>query len=201
MYSHLTENIEIDRRQHKVRKDGQEVHLTHLEYGLLDYLAAHANRVCPRQAVLDHVWGTVGQYDSGKLDVHLNALRRKLAWNSKHPIETIRSVGFILRIEQRPTRYTLDLESLMTQWLASRQMDIRSAGLVAQLQLTPFVNGITIDPEALRRMLDSALTALLSNARAGILRLSTRLTADHFILSLDVGGTVCELRTPLYKET
>ena len=53
-----------------MRKDGQEIHLTGLEYGLLDYLSAHANRICPRWEILDHVWGTRFQYDTGTIDVN-----------------------------------------------------------------------------------------------------------------------------------
>ena len=44
MYTAITNHIELDREQRSVRKDGQAVHLTGLEYALLDYLSAHANR-------------------------------------------------------------------------------------------------------------------------------------------------------------
>ena len=36
MYITITNNIEIDREQRNVRKDGQAIHLTGLEYGLLE---------------------------------------------------------------------------------------------------------------------------------------------------------------------
>ena len=45
MYITIIDTIEIDREQRTVRKEGQEIHLTALEYGLLDYLSAHANRI------------------------------------------------------------------------------------------------------------------------------------------------------------
>ena len=41
MYTTITNHIELDREQRHVRKDGQEIHLTGLEYGLLDYLSTH----------------------------------------------------------------------------------------------------------------------------------------------------------------
>ena len=109
MYTTITNYIEIDREQRSVRKDGQAVHLTGLEYGLLAYLSAHPNRICTRQMLLDHVWGDRFQYDTGTIDVHLNALRRKLGWTNKEPIETIRGIGFIFHIEQKVTHYTIDL--------------------------------------------------------------------------------------------
>lgn len=197
MYTTITNHIELDRDQRSVRKDGQTVHLTGLEYGLLEFLSAHPNRICSRQELLDHIWGDRFQYDTGTIDVHLNALRRKLGWTKKEPIETIRGAGFVFRIEQQVTHYTIDLQVFLTDWLRSRETDILAKGLAAQIHLTPFVNEITIEPKALRQMLDSILTALLPSAQPGVLRLSSKLTMQHFILSLDLNGTTNELTVPL----
>lgn len=197
MYINIANHIELDREQRSLRKDGQAVHLTGLEYGLLDFLSAHPNRICTRQMVLDHVWGDRFQYDTGTIDVHLNALRRKLGWTKKEPIETIRGIGFIFHIEQKVTHYTIDLQAFLMEWLRSRETEINAKGLVAQIQLTPFVNEITIEPKALRQMLDSVLTALLPSAQPGVLRLSSKLTMQHFILSLDLNGTINELIVPI----
>lgn len=200
MYTTITNHIEIDREQRSVRKNGQAVHLTGLEYGLLEYLSAHPNRICTRQMLLDHVWGDRFQYDTGTIDVHLNALRRKLGWTKKEPIEAIRGIGFIFHIEQKVTHYTIDLQAFLTGWLRSHETEISAKGLVAQIHLTPFVNEITIEPKALQEMLDSVLTALLPSAQPGVLRLSSKLTMQHFILSLDLNGTINELRIPIYGE-
>ena len=200
MYTTITNHIELDREQRSVRKDGQEIHLTGYEYGLLEYLSARPNRICTRQMILDHVWGDRFQYDTGTIDVHLNALRRKLGWGNKEPIETIRGIGFIFHVEQKVTHYTIDLQTFLTDWLRSRETEISAKGLVAQLRLTPFVNEITIEPKALRQMLDSILTALLPSAQPGILQLSSKLTMQHFILSLDLNGTINELRIPIYSD-
>jgi len=200
MYSAITEHIELDREQRSVRKDGKAVHLTGLEYGLLEFLSANPNRICTRQALLDHVWGNRFQYDTGTIDVHLNALRRKLGWTNKEPIETIRGIGLVFHIEQQVTHYTIDLLAFLTEWLRSREAEITAKGLVAQIHLTPFVNEITIEPQALRKMLDSILTALLPSAQPGVIRLSSKLTIQHFILSLDINGTINELRIPIYGD-
>ena len=200
MYTTITNHIELDREQRSVRKDGKAVHLTGLEFGLLEYLSAHPNRICTRQMLLDHVWGDRFQYDTGTIDVHLNALRRKLGWTKKEPIETIRGIGFVFHVEQKITHYTIDLQVFLTEWLRSRETEISAKGLVAQIHLTPFVNEITIEPNALRQMLDSVLTALLPSAQPGVLRLSSQLTMQHFILSLDLNGTINELRIPIYSD-
>ena len=200
MYITITNHIELDREQRSVRKDGQAVHLTGLEYGLLDFLSAHPNRICTRQMLLDHVWGDRFQYDTGTIDVHLNALRRKLGWTKKEPIEAIRGVGFVFHVEQKVPHYTIDLQTFLTEWLRSRETEISAKGLVAQLHLTPFVNEITIEPKALQQLLDSVLTALLPSAQPGVLRLTSQLTMKNFILCLDVNGTVNELRIPIYSD-
>ena len=200
MYTTITNHLELDRDQRSVRKDGQEIHLTGLEYGLLEYLSAHPNRICTRQMVLDHVWGDRFQYDTGTIDVHLNALRRKLGWTKKEPIEAIRGVGFVFHVEQKVPHYTIDLQTFLTEWLRSRETEMNAKGLVAQIQLTPFVNEITIEPKALQQLLDSVLTALLPSAQPGVLRLTSQLTMHHFILSLDVNGTINELRIPIYSD-
>lgn len=200
MYTTITNHIELDRDQRSVRKDGQTVHLTGLEYGLLEFLSAHPNRICSRQELLDHIWGDRFQYDTGTIDVHLNALRRKLGWTKKEPIETIRGAGFVFRIEQQVTHYTIDLQVFLTDWLRSCETDILAKGLAAQIHLTPFVNEITIEPKSLRQMLDSVLTALLPSAQPGVIRLSSQLTMQYFILSLDLNGTINELRIPIYGD-
>lgn len=200
MYTTITDHIKLDREQRSVRKDGQAVHLTGLEYGLLDYLSARPNMICTRQMLLDHVWGDRFQYDTGTIDVHLNALRRKLGWTNKEPIETIRGIGFIFHIEQKATHYTIDLQAFLMEWLRSRETEINAKGLVAQIHLTPFVNEITIEPNALRQMLDSILIAFLPSTQPGVLRLTSQLTMKNFILCLDVNGTVNELRIPIYSD-
>ena len=200
MYTAITNHIELDREQRSVRKDGQAVHLTGLEFDLLAFLCAHPNRICTRQMVLDHVWGDRFQYDTGTIDVHLNALRRKLGWTKKEPIEAIRGIGLVFRIEQKVAHYTIDLQAFLTEWLRSRETEISAKGLVAQMHLTPFVNEITLEPKALQQMLDSVLTALLPSAQPGALQLCSKLTMQHFILSLDLNGTINELRIPIYGD-
>ena len=197
MYLNITNQIEIDREQRSVRKDGEEIHLTGYEYGLLDYLSARPNMICTRQMLLDHVWGDRFQYDTGTIDVHLNALRRKLGWTNKEPIETIRGIGFIFHIEQKATHYTIDLQAFLVEWLRSHETEISAHGLVPNLHLTPFVNELTIQPEVLQKMLDANLAALLSTARPGILRIHSKLTITHFLFSLDINGTISELRIPV----
>ena len=200
MYLTIIDHIEIDRDRKSVRNNGQEIHLTGLEYGLLDYLSAHANRICPRGEILDHVWGTRFQYDTGTIDVHLNALRRKLGWSSKQPIEAVRGIGLILHTE-RSSEDLSPLSILAYDWLRAHENELKAHGLTVQLQLTPWVNTLTIHPDSLRNWLDASLETLLPSAQTGSLCLSSRLTMHHFSLSLDINGTITELRIPILRNS
>ena len=200
MYLTIIDHIEIDRKQRSVHKDGQTVHLTGLEYGLLDYLSNHANRICSRGEILDHVWGTRFQYDTGTIDVHLNALRRKLGWSAKQPIESIRGIGLILHTT-RPQEEVSPLMILADEWLRAHDNELRAHGLTVQLHLTPWVNTLTIHPDSLHKWLDASLETLLPTAQTGFLCLSSRLTMHHFSLSLDINGTTTELRIPILRNS
>lgn len=200
MYITIIDHIEIDREIRSVRNNGQEIHLTGLEYGLLDYLSAHANRICPRWEILDHVWGTRFQYDTGTIDVHLNALRRKLGWSAKQPIEAVRGIGFILHTE-RVQNDVSPLSILLYDWLQAHESELQAHGLAVQMQLTPWVNTLTIHPDSLIKWLDASLEALLPTAQTGTLCLSSRLTVHHFSLTLDINGTLTELRIPILRNS
>ncbi len=200
MYISITNHIELDREQRSVLKDGHEIHLTGLEYGLLDFLSAHPNRICPREEILDHVWGTRFQYDTGTIDVHLNALRRKLGWSAKEPIEAVRGIGLILHTE-RSSEDLSPLSKLAYDWLRAHENELKAHGLIVQLQLTPWVNTLTIHPDSLRKWLDASLETLLPSAKTGSLCLSSRLTMHHFSFCLDINGTVTELRIPILRNS
>lgn len=197
MYISITEHISLDREQRIVRLDEQEIRLTGLEFGLLDYLTSHPNRICSRDELIDHVWGNKFQYDPGTIDVHLNALRRKLGFSKNRPIETIRGVGLVFRIEERLPHYTIDLQSFAGNWIWKHKVELDARGLIPSMHLTPFVNEITIEPEALGNMLDAVLAALLPAAQPGHLKLSSKLTMQFFSLVLDINGTTNELRIPI----
>ncbi len=80
-------------------KDGvdndKDVQLTGREFDLLVYFIRHKDRVCPREDIIKDVWGIDFQYDTGVIDVFMNALRRKLHLKTDGCIKTIRGVGFI----------------------------------------------------------------------------------------------------------
>lgn len=94
-------DLELDTATHLVLKDGKEVHLTQKEFSLLEYLLRNKGRVCRRTRIIESVWDMHFDYNTGVIDVYINALRNKLQLQEgKTPyIETVRGVGYILREE------------------------------------------------------------------------------------------------------
>ena len=197
MFVSITDHIALDRERRIVRVEEREVSLTGLEFGLLEYLATHPNKICSKEELIDHVWGNRFQYDMGTIDVHLNAIRRKTGWNKSRPIETLRGLGLVFRTEEKPVVYTIDLQSFAAQWVQRHAVELAGKSIIPSVHLTPFVNDLSIAPEALSGLLDAVLAALLPNAQPGVLKLTSKLTIQHFVLSIDLNGTINELKIPI----
>lgn len=88
--------IEIQLTKHLVEIDGIEANLTQREYELLCYLVRNKGKVCSRTQIIEDVWDIHFEYDTGVIDVFMNAIRKKLNLKiDKDYIKTIRGVGYI----------------------------------------------------------------------------------------------------------
>ncbi|MCP2025020.1 DNA-binding response OmpR family regulator [Flavobacterium sp. HSC-32F16] len=88
--------IKIDLSKHIVLKNEEEVALTQREFELLTYLIRNKGKVCTRNQILKDVWEINFEYDTGVIDVFMNAIRKKLNLKIEEDyIKTIRSVGYI----------------------------------------------------------------------------------------------------------
>ena len=87
------QGIEIDDERHVVRVDGERVPLTLTEYKILRFLAAHPGRVFTRTQILNNIQDEHVIVIDRAIDVHVAALRKKLAEAGKL-IETVRGVGY-----------------------------------------------------------------------------------------------------------
>lgn len=191
--------IGLDSDTHLALYKGQNVRLTPLEFQLLAYLMQKPDRICSRDEIIDNVWGQRFFYDTGTIDVHLNALRRKLNLARNHPIETIRGVGILLHSDEPRQQYALTIYPFINEWLLFHKMELEAKGLVPKIQIDPFVSEITMEPMILRTMLDGVLAALLPNAHPGIIRIESHLRLTFFSLLLDINGTTNELKIPLCR--
>jgi two-component system, OmpR family, KDP operon response regulator KdpE len=70
--------LEVDLASHTVRLDGEEVHLTPTEFGLLAQLARNRGRLMTHHDLLVAVWGHGYAEDTQVLRAHIANLRRKI---------------------------------------------------------------------------------------------------------------------------
>jgi DNA-binding response OmpR family regulator len=84
--------IDVDVRQRKVTRDGDDVELTRKEFDLLAMLTEEPGVLRTREEIMESVWDAHWYGPTKTLDVHIAALRRKLG--DPALIETVRGVGF-----------------------------------------------------------------------------------------------------------
>lgn len=94
---HLTLGpVTIDLQKHQVFTNDKEVILTQREFELLSYLVQNKGKVCTRNQIIEDVWDIHFEYDTGVIDVFMNAIRKKLNLKVEEDyIKTIRGVGYI----------------------------------------------------------------------------------------------------------
>ncbi|MGP3983109.1 response regulator transcription factor [Streptomyces sp. KR80] len=95
--------LTIDRKAARVHLDGAEAALTPKEYDLLAFLTEEPGALISREQIMEAVWDANWFGPTKTLDVHVAALRRKLA--GAVTIEAVRGVGFRLLVvedEQTP---------------------------------------------------------------------------------------------------
>jgi DNA-binding response OmpR family regulator len=87
-------DVTIDLKKHRVTRDGREISLKPMEYGLLVTLAVSKNVAFSREELLNRVWGTDYMGETRTVDVHIGQLRRKLDFHKV--IRTIPKTGYRL---------------------------------------------------------------------------------------------------------
>ena len=94
-------DIALDAQAQRVTVNAQPVALTRKEFGILTLLMRNVGQLVTREALLQALWRNPLPANSKSLDMHLSALRRKLAQaGSQEMIRTVRGIGF--RLERQP---------------------------------------------------------------------------------------------------
>ena len=92
------DDLDVDRIENVVRRGGQEIDLTPVEFKLLIALLLRDGRVASRDSLHEELWGERGETSSSLLSVHMTHLRSKLSvLGDDGLIETVRGVGYRLR--------------------------------------------------------------------------------------------------------
>src|ERR1700743_650321 len=74
----VADGLEIDLAARTVRRDGELVHLTPIEFSLLRTLARNRGKLMTHRALLVEVWGVEYEDDFQVLRAHIANLRRKI---------------------------------------------------------------------------------------------------------------------------
>src|SRR3546814_14040730 len=97
-------DLAMDLAAHRVKRNGQDIHLRPTEFRLLRHLMQHPGRVFTREQLLDSVWGRDVYVEPRTVDVHIRRLRKALNQGGEADlIRTVRSAGYSLdrRSEER----------------------------------------------------------------------------------------------------
>lgn len=89
--------IEVDTARGTVRKNGEEIFLTSLEYRLLLVFFQRRGKVLSRNLLLEELWDIAGEYvNDNTLTVYIKRLREKIEKNPQSPeiIKTVRGLGY-----------------------------------------------------------------------------------------------------------
>jgi two-component system, OmpR family, KDP operon response regulator KdpE len=94
-------DLEIDLPGRSVRRGGEEVHLTPIEFDLLSKLAEHPGRLVTHRQLLQEVWGPGYEDETHYLRVHFAHVRAKLEPDPSNPryVITEPGIGYRLRVE------------------------------------------------------------------------------------------------------
>ncbi|HTZ10687.1 MAG TPA: response regulator transcription factor [Acidimicrobiales bacterium] len=91
-------DLEMDEETHEVWRRGTLVDLTATEFNLLRYLLENARRVLSKSEILDNVWHYDFEGDPNIVETYISYLRKKVDCFDPPLIQTIRGVGYTLRL-------------------------------------------------------------------------------------------------------
>jgi two-component system KDP operon response regulator KdpE len=93
--------LEIDLADRSVRRDGEQLHLTPIEFDLISKLAEHPGRLVTHRQLLQEVWGPGYEDETHYLRVHFAHVRAKIEPDPSNPryVITEPGIGYRLQVE------------------------------------------------------------------------------------------------------
>ena len=95
---------EVDLARRLVSRDGEPVHLTPTEYGLLEALVTNPGKLLTHQWLLRKVWGQGYGTETTYLRTYVRALRKKLGDDAQAPALIVTEPGVGLSLGRRAER-------------------------------------------------------------------------------------------------
>jgi two-component system, OmpR family, KDP operon response regulator KdpE len=91
--------LEVDLADRAVRRDGEQLHLTPIEFDLLSKLAEHPGRLVTHRQLLQEVWGPGYEDETHYLRVHFAHVRAKIEPDPSNPRYVITEPGIGYRLQ------------------------------------------------------------------------------------------------------
>lgn len=92
--------LKIDYSAATIFVEGQEVHLTPIEYKLLCLLAKNVGKVLTHNYILNHVWPNPAEADSSLVRVFMATLRKKIEKDPSNPVYIQTHIGIGYRMNR-----------------------------------------------------------------------------------------------------
>lgn len=88
-------DIEMNASRRRVFVHGKDIHLTPIEYKILNVLVNLKGHVVSKEKIIDYIWPKHDSATMNALDIHVSRLRKKMIYSSgKGMIKTIRGHGY-----------------------------------------------------------------------------------------------------------
>jgi DNA-binding response OmpR family regulator len=94
-------DVVVNTLEQTVRRAGEEITLSPMEYRVLEYLMHRPRVIVSKQELLEHLYDYNWEHHSNVIEVHVSNLRRKLSSGDQQSnIETLRGRGYRLLISK-----------------------------------------------------------------------------------------------------
>lgn len=111
------DDIELDLTAYEVRRNGVLLKLAPIEFQILQILIEQPGKVFSREHIMKKIWGPGIEVGFRTIDVHITRLRSALMSQSQRAgvdvIKTVRTMGYVLRLDPKDLGIGKEGESLM----------------------------------------------------------------------------------------
>lgn len=99
----MAKGLTIDFDKHLVKLNGQDVHLTQIEFKIITLLAQNSGRVITYDSIISTIWGPYADDNNRILRVNMANIRRKIEQNPGEPTYIFTEIGIGYRMIEEDT--------------------------------------------------------------------------------------------------
>lgn len=86
-------NLELDTLKRIITIEGERIHLTPIEFKIVELLAKYSGRVLTHKFIIESVWGNMYESETQSLRVFMASIRRKIEKDPAQPQYLITEIG------------------------------------------------------------------------------------------------------------